>query len=74
MTISLSGVNSTTNYTIATSNPNSNLTISPTSKVVTGSGSATFTVTSTNGSTGDFTIYFGPSTSCYKAVTVKVTN
>ena len=74
VTISLSGVNSTTNYTVAISNSNNNLTVSPASKVVTGAGSATFSIVSTTGQTGTYTIYIGPTTSCFKAVTVTVIN
>jgi hypothetical protein len=74
VTINLSGVNSTTSYTIASSNSNNNLNISPSSKIVTGTGSASFSITSTTGQTGSYTIYFGPTTSCFKAITVNVIN
>ena len=72
--INLSGVSSTGSYTIASSNSNNNLTITPSTQTVTGSQSATFTVKSTTGQTGSYTIYFGPTTSCFKAITVDVTN
>lgn len=73
MSISLTGVSTTASYTIATSNPNSNLTITPSSKVVTGTQAATFTIKSNDNTFGTYTVYFGTSTSCFKAITVNVT-
>jgi hypothetical protein len=40
--------------------------------VVTGTQPGTFTISSSGNQTGSFTIYFGTSTSCFKAITVVV--
>ena len=72
MSISLTGVNTSANYTISTSNSNGNLTVTPTSKVVTGTGAATFTIKSNDNHFGVYTVYFGTSTSCFKAIIVNV--
>jgi hypothetical protein len=74
VTVNLTGVSTTGSYTLSISNANKNLTISPTSKVVTGTQAATFTITSSTGQTGTYTIYIGSSTSCFTAITVTVTN
>jgi hypothetical protein len=72
--INLTGVSTTSSYTLSVSNSHNNLTVSPTSKVVTGTQSATFTIKSTTGQTGTYTIYIGSSTTCFKAITVTVTS
>ena len=72
VSISLTGVNTSANYTISTSNSNGNLTVTPTSKVVTGTGAATFTIKSNDNHFGVYTVYFGTSTSCFKAIVVNV--
>ncbi|HEX8649648.1 MAG TPA: hypothetical protein VF708_02325 [Pyrinomonadaceae bacterium] len=72
VSISLTGVNTSANYTISTSNSNGNLTVTPTSKVVTGTGAASFTIKSNDNHFGVYTVYFGTSTSCFKAIVVNV--